>query len=116
MTTDDDFSAATCSKKLRAYIDDGELKRDIMAQQTPLYEHISFVAWNHDDRICDILLAGTDPNGYTNIQRNVLTMDYNYGVTQELIRKKFDFVDMVSTVLSNDDEFDAITVRKYDEK
>ena len=67
MTTGDEFSAAACSKKLRAYIEDGELKRDIMAQQTPLYEHISFIAWNHEDSFCNVLLARTDPNGYTNI-------------------------------------------------
>ena len=98
--------------KLKKYIDDGEMKRVILHSQTPLYEHMSFVDWNHQSSTCRILLAGLDPNGYTKIQRNVVSMQYNDSITSYFIRQKFPFVKTVYVILSDDVDFDEIVASK----
>ena len=98
--------------KLKKFIEDGEMKRQILNSQTPLYEHMSFVDWNHQSSTCRILLAGLDPNGYTKCQRNVVSMQYNEFITSYFIRQKFPFVKTVYVILSNDADFDEIVASK----
>ena len=98
--------------KLKKFIEDGEMKRQILNSQTPLYEHMSFVDWNNQSSTCRILLAGLDPNGYTQCQRNVVSMQYNESITSYFIRKKFPFVQTVYVILSDDADFDEIVASK----
>ena len=96
----------------RRYIDDGSMQREIVLQQIPLYEHMSFINYDYEISHCTILLAGLEPDQETNLQRNVNTIPYNKQVTEVILTDNFDFVETVSTVLSNDDEFDIFVHRK----
>ena len=69
---------------------------------------MSFVDWNHQSSTCRILLAGLDPNGYAQCQRNVVSMQYNESITSYFIRQKFPFVKTVYIILSDDADFDEI--------
>ena len=66
--------AKIVSRKIQQFIEDGPMTRKILDSQTPLYERMLFVEYDIKSNACHILLAGSDPNGYTNIQHNVISM------------------------------------------
>ena len=88
------------------------MKRKILSTQTSHYERVFFVDWGQKPSTCRILLAGLGPSGYTTVQRNVISMQYNEAITSPIIRNKFSFVDKVYTILSDDLDFDDIVIAK----
>ena len=66
--------AEIVSRKIQQFIEDGPMTRKIIDSQIPLYERMLFVDYDIKSNACRILLVGLDPNGYTNIQRNVISM------------------------------------------
>ena len=100
------------SRTIQQFIEDGPLAQKIKDSQTPLYERMLFVDYDSGSAACRILLAGLDPNGYTNIQRNVIAMQYNESITSFFICDKFPFVKSVSAILSEDPDFENIVVSK----
>ena len=79
----------TVSPQLCKFIEDGPMKRQILATQTPLYEHAFFVDYGHQPSTCRILLVGLEPNGHTVIQYNVIVTQYNEFIISSLIRDEF---------------------------
>ena len=61
---------------------------------------------------CRILLAGLEPNGYTTVQRNVISIQYNDSVTSDIILKHCSFVRVVKVMLSHDPDFDFVVESK----
>ena len=47
---------------LRKFIEDSPMKRQILATQTPLYDHVFFVDFGHKPATCRILLSRLEPN------------------------------------------------------
>ena len=76
------------SRTIQQFIEDGPLAQKINDSQTPLYERMLFVDYDSASAACRILLAGMDPNRYTNIQRNVIAMQYNQSITSFFICDK----------------------------
>lgn len=108
------FCAESVSHELRKFIEDGPMKRKILSTQTPLYERVFFVDWGQKPSTCCILSAGLEPNGYTTVQRNVVSMQYNKAITSLIICDQLPFIDKVYAIHSDDLDFDDIVISKGD--
>ena len=95
------------SNQLRKFIDGGNLARIILSQQIPLFEKMLFVDWGKKPSTCRILYAGLEPNGYTNIQRDVIALEYNI-VVSRIIRPRFPFVTTVYAMKHDDEDFNEV--------
>ena len=101
------LSADQVTSRLKRFIDNGFLRRTIAAKGVPPYEIIRFVEWDHNSRVCRILLAGEEPNGRTTICRNVISVQYNDNVCGPLIIEKFPFIIAVKCLLTTESDFDV---------
>ena len=106
------FCAESVSHELHKFIADGLLKGKILSTQTLLYKCAFFVDWGQKPSTCRILLDRLEPNGYTTVQCNVVSMQYNEAITSPIIHDKFPFVDKVYTILSDNLDFDDIVIAK----
>ena len=97
----------TVSTQLREFIEGGNLNQIIQSDQIPLYEKCLFVDFGKRPATCRILYAGLEPNGYTRVSRNVISLEFNL-VVSRIIISRFPFVGTVYAVKSGDDEFDEI--------
>ena len=66
------ISLGDCINTLTRFIEHCELKREVVLKKIPLYDHISFIAYDEYRYHCTTLMAGMQHDRKTNLQRDFL--------------------------------------------